>query len=79
MLRMSSKTRDSRYQEMLRRLRAARQASGLTQHDASMPLKRYPTYANKVENAERRIDPIELIDLAKFYGQPIEHFLEEKQ
>ncbi len=63
---------------MLDRLRTARGEAELTQHDASVKLGRYPTYVNKVETGERRLDPIELIDLAKLYGKDIQFFLDDE-
>jgi len=69
------RTKDPRYQRMLDRLRKAREAAGLTQHAASLALGRYPTFVNKIETGERRIDPVELVDLARLYGRALDDFV----
>ncbi len=33
-------------------------------------------YVSKIETGERRIDPLELQELADLYGKPIQFFLE---
>lgn len=68
-------TRDPRYQEMLVRLRKAREESGLTQVQASFKLGKYHSFVTKVETGERRIDPIELTDFAKLYKKSSTAFL----
>jgi transcriptional regulator with XRE-family HTH domain len=53
---------------MCRRLRDARERSGLTQVEAAAALNKPQNYISKCETAQRRIDPIELADLAELYG-----------
>ncbi len=56
------------YAEMLRLLREARRAAGLTQADVGRALSRTQGAVSKMENGEIRIDPIELQRLAELYG-----------
>jgi transcriptional regulator with XRE-family HTH domain len=67
----------SRYKAMLKRLRLARKAAGLTQVEVATALKRTQTFVSKCELGERRIDPIDLADFARVYGQPLTYFLPE--
>lgn len=60
---------------MLDRLRAARLAAGLTQVQAAEALGRRQAYVSKCELGERRMDPIDLADFARIYGQPIAAFI----
>lgn len=70
-------THSTRYRALLRKLKQARKDSGLTQQEVVAALRRYRNFVTKVESGERRIDPIELQDLARLYGRPISYFLEE--
>jgi len=52
---------------MLANLRSARLRAGLTQEQVAAVLGRPQSFASKVESGERRLDPIELQDLARIY------------
>ena len=54
---------NSAYQEMLRLLTSGRKARGLTQVELAKRLKRPQSYVSKVENGDRRIDMLELIEI----------------
>lgn len=58
----------SRYKEMLKRLREARLAAGLTQVEVAKALGKTQAFVSKCELGERRIDPIDLQDFAQLYG-----------
>ena len=62
------------YQELLTRLRSAREAAGLTQAEVARVLARPQSFVAKVESGERRMDPIDLWDLANIYRCPIGEF-----
>jgi transcriptional regulator with XRE-family HTH domain len=64
-----------RYRALLERLKEARKAAGLSQEAAAEALSVYQKYISKIETGERRIDPVELQELARLYGKPIEFFL----
>ncbi len=53
---------------MCRRLRDAREHSGLTQEEAAAAVGQPQNFVSKCETGERRIDPIELADFAALYG-----------
>jgi transcriptional regulator with XRE-family HTH domain len=66
------------YRRMLTRLRASREAAGLTQSAVSQHFGRRQSFTSKVESGERRIDPVELWSLAKLYGKSVMYFLDDE-
>jgi transcriptional regulator with XRE-family HTH domain len=66
-----------RYKAMLKRLREARQAAGLTQVEVAKALRRTQAFVSKCESGERRIDPIDLVDFARLYREPVTYFLRD--
>jgi transcriptional regulator with XRE-family HTH domain len=64
-----------RYRALLARLREARKAAGMTQEAVAAALGVKQKYVSKIETGERRIDPVELQELAELYGKPIQFFL----
>ncbi len=65
----------SQYEEMLRRLREAREEAGFRQTDVARVLGVTQTFVSKVELGERRIDPTELQEFAALYGKKVTDFL----
>ena len=65
----------ARYKEFLKRLKAARLAAGLTQARAAHALGRPQSFLSKCESGERRLDVIELEELARVYRKPLKWFL----
>jgi transcriptional regulator with XRE-family HTH domain len=57
---------------MCRRLRDARERSGLKQIDAAAALGKPQNFVSKCETGQRRIDPIELADFAALYGTTLD-------
>jgi transcriptional regulator with XRE-family HTH domain len=68
----------SRYQAFLVRLRRAREDAGLTQTAVARLLHRPQTWVSKCELGERRVDIVELEDLAAAYGKPLSWFATQK-
>ena len=66
-----------RYDEFLRRLRAARQDAGLTQRQAAARLGRTQSFVAQSETGERRVDVLELVDFLKAYGVRPEKFIRQ--
>jgi transcriptional regulator with XRE-family HTH domain len=66
---------DPDYRYMLSRLKVARRASGLTQVEVSIALRRAQNFVSRCESGERRIDPIDLLRLAAIYQKPLAFFL----
>ena len=63
-----------RYKAFLDRLRQAREDAGLTQVELAKALGRSQTWVSKCELGERRVDFVELEDLAKALGKPLDWF-----
>jgi transcriptional regulator with XRE-family HTH domain len=63
------------YSTFLRRLRAAREAVGMTQVEAGRQIDRPQAYVQKCESGERRVDAVELARFAKLYRRPAAWFL----
>ena len=64
------------YRRMIQRLRQARLDAGFNQADVAAQLDKPQSYVSKVENGERRIDPIELRLFAQIYGKRLGDFVE---
>ncbi len=60
---------------MLERLKTARQEAGLTQKAVAELLGTTQAFVSKVERGERRIDPVELSELAALYEKELDYFL----
>jgi transcriptional regulator with XRE-family HTH domain len=64
-----------RYRAFVGLLREAREGAGLTQAEVAKALGRPQSFVSKSESGERRVDVIELADLARLYGKPLSHFV----
>ena len=69
-----TKKYEVKYQRLIQQLRQARLDAGLTQVDVGRKLKKPQAYVSKIERGERRIDVVELDELAKLYNKPLEYF-----
>jgi transcriptional regulator with XRE-family HTH domain len=67
---------DKQYARFLEQLKMARLKSGLTQAEVAKRIGRPQSFVSKCESGERRIDVVELAELAKLYGQPVTYFLD---
>lgn len=65
-----------RYRKLLVRLREAREAAGLSQEKVAELIGERQRFLSKVERGERRIDPVELKELAELYGKSMDFFVE---
>jgi transcriptional regulator with XRE-family HTH domain len=63
------------YDSILLKLIRAREEAGLNQRQVSEGLGFSHSFLSKCETGERRIDIIELLQLAKLYGKPASFFL----
>lgn len=66
---------DSRYLEIITRLRLARKTQGLTQKDLAERLSVLQSFVSKYETGERRLDIIELLDICSALGIEIDDVL----
>lgn len=60
--------RDSRYLEIITRLRLARKTQGVMQKDLADRLSVPQSFVSKYETGERRLDIIELLDICSALG-----------
>lgn len=74
-----SSVHTDQYRIFLGRLRAAREAAGLTQQEVAEALGRPQSYVSKCESGERRVDVIELAEFAKLYKKAISFFLLQRE
>ena len=70
---MASKYR-VKYQKLIQQLHQARQEVGFTQVEVGKKLKKPQAYISKIERGERRIDAVELAELAKIYNKSLDYF-----
>lgn len=63
-----------RYRAFLARLRRARDEAGLTQVQVARQIRRSQTWLSKCELGERRVDFVELVELADAYGKALDWF-----
>jgi len=65
------------YDSILNKLIKAREEAGLNQRQVSEKLGFSHSFLSKCETGDRRIDVIELLQLAKLYGNTPNYFLED--
>ena len=63
------------YRRMLARLVRARELAGLTQRDAARSLGMPQSRLSRIESGERRLDVIELAELARLYHRRLSYFV----
>ena len=68
-----------RYRELVARLRQARHEAGMTQAQVAEALGASQQWMSKVETGERRLDVLELEELAGLYGKGLDFFLKKRQ
>ncbi|HUO15253.1 MAG TPA: helix-turn-helix transcriptional regulator [Verrucomicrobiae bacterium] len=75
---MKDATYRHRYAQFLGRLKQARAEASLTQVEVAKRLKRPQSFVSKIESGERRVDVVELNELANLYKKPLEFFLSSR-
>jgi len=65
----------SEYKKIIELLKRARVAADLNQAEVAKKLKKPQSYISKVEAGERRLDVLELKELARVYKKPISFFI----
>jgi len=63
------------YKIIIQKLKKARQSAGLKQNEVAKKLGKPQSYISKIESGERRIDVVELKQLAKIYKKDINFFM----
>lgn len=64
-----------KYEEIITRLRKARRDAGLKQDYVADELGKYASYLSKIEHGDRRLDVIELLELAEMYKRDVKWIL----
>ena len=76
--RRSRKARTAPFQDtyntLIARLVQAREEAGMTQRQVSAALGMSHSFLSKCETGDRRVDVMELLQLAKLYGKPVQYF-----
>lgn len=67
------------YRAFLERLVSARQKARYTQGEVAKALRMPQSRLSRMESGERRIDVIELDELARFYGKPLSYFIPRRK
>ncbi len=62
---------------VIERLKKAREEAGLDQLDVAKRLKKTQSYVSKIESGQRRIDIVQLKELANIYKKDIDFFIKE--
>jgi transcriptional regulator with XRE-family HTH domain len=68
---------DKARKKLAERLREARERKGLSQEEVAQSLGIPRPAVSQIENAHRRVEALELAQLAKLYGQPLSFFADE--
>ena len=76
MAKFSARNQAKRRRAVQKKLRQARKEAGLTQTEVAHAMgRKHASFISKIESGERRIDVIDLEDLARLYGKSVSHFL----
>ncbi|WCS24169.1 helix-turn-helix domain-containing protein [Methylobacterium sp. NMS14P] len=67
----------ARHARLIELVVRAREAAGLTQAEVAGRLGRHQPFVSNIESGERRVDLIELLDLAAIIGLDLNHVVEE--
>ena len=73
---MGTRKRTAAKQLLIELLIAARKKSGITQKDLAKKLSEPQSFISKVENGERRLDFVELVDYLEALGEDPRTFLQ---
>jgi len=69
---------DPAYDYITGKLKQARKESGLRQQEIADRIGKYESYLSKIEHGDRRIDILELVELARIYRKKLEYFIPSK-
>ncbi|MHA6770340.1 helix-turn-helix domain-containing protein [Sphingobium ummariense] len=73
---MTKSLRTEGHIALMQALVAARRDCGLTQQDLAERLGRSQSFVAKIELGERRVEVVELVEIAKILGVPTRQFIE---
>lgn len=76
-IKMKKSIHNKRYHAMIALLRHKRESVGVTQLQLAEMLNVSQTVVSKIENCERRLDIIELMDICRLINIPFIEFINE--
>ncbi|WP_010414675.1 MULTISPECIES: helix-turn-helix domain-containing protein [Leptospira] len=71
---MSKTIYSDEYRRIIDKVRQARISAELTQEDVAQALGIKQSLVSKIESCQRRVDVLELLELSRFLGKPVEFF-----
>ena len=72
---MSKAIYTEEHKNLIRKLKSARLSTKLDQKTAAKRLNKSQSYISKMESGQRRIDLVQLKQIAEIYGKNIEYFI----
>lgn len=72
---MSKTIYTKEHKNLITKLKSARLSSNLDQKTAAKRLNKSQSYISKMESGQRRIDLVQLKQIAEIYGKNIEYFI----
>lgn len=63
------------HKHLVEQLKKARTEAGMDQKDVAKALGRTQSYVSKIESGQRKIDVVQLKELAKIYSKSISFFI----
>lgn len=73
---MPKSVHSKEYQELMAKLKKARTDAKLTQIEVARRLRKPQSFVSKFESGERRLDAVELKEIARLYGKPVSYFVD---
>ncbi|MCK4906459.1 MAG: helix-turn-helix transcriptional regulator [Spirochaetes bacterium] len=65
------------YKKIIKKLKLARVEAEMSQEEAGKHFGRDNTFISKIERYDRRLDIMELINMARLYKKPLSFFLKD--
>jgi transcriptional regulator with XRE-family HTH domain len=75
-IKMKKTIYSKEHRNLVGKLKKARGEAGLDQSQAAKKLGRSQSYISKIESGQRRIDIVQLRELAKVYKRKLDYFIQ---
>lgn len=72
---MANPLHSKSYGYVVKKLKEARLEANLTQVQVAKKLRKHQSFISKIESGERRVDVVELSEIAKIYLKSLGYFL----
>ncbi|MBI5729353.1 MAG: helix-turn-helix transcriptional regulator [Candidatus Magasanikbacteria bacterium] len=73
---MTKSLYSNEHKKLVEQLKKARKEAGVDQRDVAMALGKTQSYVSKIEAGQRRIDVVQLKELAKIYKKTVSFFIQ---